>query len=452
MAAIPGANIKHIREVYQALEQGIFRDAVFGRNVTVIGDLTVDGNFIFGDAAVDTLTINGKVLALSSLTSQTTENKQFGLTYATDSTFITGTNITYTSARGSAAISISGTWTGATGGYSNIYSLVTASTNWPTANDGVIGIKSVALSSGVAITAGNLYGGQFIAKKAGAGVATAQTAVIGVEGWFMETGSGEVRTGIGGNFGWHADSSAGSHTGAVWRGIQVFCDSAGTSNANETTGIYLWGQTGTTINGLVVGAGTWTNGIRFIAGGTCTTGISFEGTVTTAIQIGSCTTGISISGTGATVASKAFTTAGWTVNNANFTDGIGAVEADLTLTGTSAGNNAALSAWVNMNTGTHNAGYVAAQTNGIYEAGAAVITGAKIIFGMRMDCICADTDAYYYPFSIVNNANTTTALFDVNDEASDLGLITDVGSDSGKLVPLYKIGATLKYVKIYNHS
>ncbi|MCK9603005.1 MAG: hypothetical protein M0R66_01290 [Candidatus Omnitrophica bacterium] len=236
------------------------------------------------------------ISASATLASQTAENKYVDLGFATDSTYLAGTNITYSGGIGSSALKITGTWTGASGGYSNIYSYVTASTDFASDNDGVVNIKAVTLSDGVAVTDGNLYGGQFISKKSGAGVATAQAAFIGVESWFMETGSGEVRTGIGGNFGFHADSSAASHAaGSVWRGLQVFCDSAGTSQAEETTAAYLWAQAGTINNGLVVGAGTFEKGVSFI--GTTTTGISFTGTTTTAISIGgTVTTGVSVSG------------------------------------------------------------------------------------------------------------------------------------------------------------
>lgn len=164
---------------------------------------------------------------------------------------------------------------------------------------------------------------------------------------------------------------------------------------------------------------------------------------------------LKLAGTGGSATAKVITTSGYTINNANLTDGYGAVEADLTLTGTSAGHNAALSAWVNMNTGTHGGGgnFIAAQTNGIYEAAGATITGANIIFGMRMDCICADTDAAgYFPFSIVNNANTTTALFQAN-AISDVGYVSDAGTTNSKTgaVPLFKTSAgTTYYVWIYS--
>ena len=173
------------------------------------------------------------------------------MTFKTNSVYIAGTNITYSSGKGSAPISIAARFTGASGGGHAIVAFVDADVNYNGATDGVIGAKVVARSTGVAVTAGNIYGGQFIAKKAGDGVATAQAPFIGLEGWFMETGSGEVRTGMGGNFGWHADSSAASHAaGSVWRGVQIFCDNGGTSKAEETTALCLWNMAGTQDNAI----------------------------------------------------------------------------------------------------------------------------------------------------------------------------------------------------------
>jgi len=170
------------------------------------------------------------------------------------------------------------------------------------------------------------------------------------------------------------------------------------------------------------------------------------------IAIG-CTTGISLAFTGNTASSKALSTAGFTLNDANLGDGYGAVEVDLTLTGTDAGHVAAFSSWVNMNTGTHGAGgnFIAAQNNGIYEDAAAVITGANVIFGMRAQCICGDNDAAgYFPFSINTSGVTTTALFQCNTPALDLGLVVNAGSDAGNLIPIAKdVGGTVHYVKTY---
>ena len=179
------------------------------------------------------------------------EKNIMALTFKTNSKYIAGTNITYSSGKGSAPISIAARFTGVSGGGHAIVAFVDADVDYQSANDGVIGCKVVTRSTGVAVTAGNIYGGQFIAKKAGAGVATAQAPFIGLEGWFLETGSGEVRTGIGGNFGWHADSTAASHAaGSVWRGVQIFCDNGGTSQAEETTGLCLWNMAGLVNNAI----------------------------------------------------------------------------------------------------------------------------------------------------------------------------------------------------------
>lgn len=167
-------------------------------------------------------------------------------------------------------------------------------------------------------------------------------------------------------------------------------------------------------------------------------------TLTTGLNITiGCTTGISLAYTGTTATSKAITTSGFTLNNANLGDGYGGIELDVTLTGTSAGHVSASSSWVNMNTGTHGGGgnFIAAQTNGVYEDAAATITGAVVVYGMRAQCICGDSDAGgYYPFSINTSGITTTAIFQCNTPALDLGLITNAGSDAGTLVPLTKGG------------
>jgi len=179
---------------------------------------------------------------VGKLTGQILENYILKLDLTTDSTFVSGTNLTWTSAYGSSPFKLNTTWTGTTGGVTNLYSLLDASTNLATANDGAINVKAVIKSADTAVTAGFLYGGQFIAKKSGSGIAAAEASFIGCEGWFYETGTGEVRTGIGGNFGYHADSSV-THAGGVWRGIQVFCDNL-TNRAAEATGICIWNMGG----------------------------------------------------------------------------------------------------------------------------------------------------------------------------------------------------------------
>jgi hypothetical protein len=246
--------------------------------------------------------------------------------------------------------------------------------------------------------------------------------------------------------------------------VQIFCDSAGTTNANETTALYLWGMTGTTINGLVVGAGTWTNGIRFIAGGTVATGILMEGTMTTAISIGACTTGITVTNAtsyGLSVSIAALTTGdGYSgirsvVACANPNNSLGAAGYfEANTTGTQAGTFVyGTGSWVNVTHSCSAGQFICAQDNGVYY-GSGTITGAKVIFGLRMESLMDIPTAVtgtgrVCPFSLNTNNKGITALFDCQT-ASDLGTITNAGTDVGSLVPLFiDNSGNLRYVRVY---
>lgn len=143
------------------------------------------------------------------------------------------------------------------------------------------------------------------------------------------------------------------------------------------------------------------------------------------------------------------------IANPNLGDGYGgAVEMDLTISGTSAGHSAASSSWVNMLTGTHASVYICAQNNGIYEDSACTLTSARLIFGMRAQMIVDATDlaaaSRACPFSVNTNNMSISAVIDCNN-LTDLGLVTDAGSDDGTLIPLMIDNAgTKKYVKIYS--
>lgn len=193
------------------------------------------------------------MLASTTLASQTAEGKYIDLTYSTDSTFLTGANVTYSGGRTSSMIKLTGTHSAVTGGLHGVYANITADVDTTTGGHGIVVYKGVVVSTDTGITDGERYGAQFIAKKAGSGISLAAASFIGCEGWFYETGSGEIRTGIGGNFGFHNDSSLGSHNaGSVHRGIQIFCDNGGTSNANESTGLCVWNMAGAVDNVLKV--------------------------------------------------------------------------------------------------------------------------------------------------------------------------------------------------------
>jgi hypothetical protein len=135
-------------------------------------------------------------------------------------------------------------------------------------------------------------------------------------------------------------------------------------------------------------------------------------------------------------------------------DGYGAVEIDMTITGTAGSNfsGCALSSWVNIPSGTVGSGkYVCAQNNGVYEDAAATITGAKIVFGMRAQKLLGDTDAVSFPFSLNTNNTAITAVFDVNN-ATDMGWIDGVLSSAtgDGHIPLFRDAAgAVHYVNTY---
>jgi hypothetical protein len=252
--------------------------------------------------------------------------------------------------------------------------------------------------------------------------------ILEVSGASTTFASGSVTS--AGFFNVSLTSDATIASGAVVSGIAV--NSAGTGLTN----------TGTAYYGVYIkkaGSTAFDAGLK-IDSSVCTTGI----------DIGSCTTGVSVVGTGGAVNTKAFT-GRMTVNNANYTDGYGLIESELNLTGASS-SAAGLSSWVNMAAGTYT-GYICAQTNGVWEDGA-TISGATVIFGMRMQSLLAEAPAESYPFSCVSNTNIITALFSCNAGSSDMGTITDTAGETGMTVPLYKETSTgiTYYVKIYTHS
>ena len=204
-------------------------------------------NYLQWDASANEL------IGVNTLTSQTTENNCIDVTLTSDSTYISGSDVSYSQGYGSAAIKASGVFSGATGGCHGIVSIVDWDVACASSSSGVVGIKSIVRSSDVSPTDGYFYGGQFIARKDGSGLMGKSVACIGLEAWFYETGTGEIGTAMGGNFGYHCDSSDAAHeTGSVHRGVQIFCDNSGTSDAEETTALCLWNMAGTQDNAINV--------------------------------------------------------------------------------------------------------------------------------------------------------------------------------------------------------
>ena len=92
-------NPKHIRDVYNALEDGIFRDATFGRDLTVTRNLTVLGTFTMGDAAVDTFTCEGDAIFNADVTFNLGSTEAFTLTCTDISAPLVMTNTITTAAK-----------------------------------------------------------------------------------------------------------------------------------------------------------------------------------------------------------------------------------------------------------------------------------------------------------------------------------------------------------------
>lgn len=211
-------------------------------------------------------------ILVHSESSQTTERNVLNIQETQDSTFLTGTNITYSGARGSAALKIQSTVTMASGGFSNIYSNINTSGAFSSDGNGIVGVKAVVTNT-AAMTDGEMYGAQFIAKHAHASnVMTAQASLIGIEAWAYNSAAGPARTQIGGNFGWHNEATGGTYgAGSVIRGIQVFCDNnAGGNDPVESTGIALWNQTGTITNAInVVESGSGFTNFATFTDGVC---------------------------------------------------------------------------------------------------------------------------------------------------------------------------------------
>lgn len=216
----------------------------------------------------------GNFTALDSTntrTSQTTENNNITSTLTTDSTFIAGTNVTYSGGRGSAIVKLTGVWSAITGAFSSLYSSITSSGNQNVDGAGVIGIKQIVTNTG-ACTDGNIYGAQFIAKHNHATNKMANEApLIGVEGWAYDSGAAPAGTMIGGNFGYHNEGTTAKDAGAVYRGIQIFCDdAAGATTPSEASGLTVWNQAGTQTNAIniVKSDGGFTNDVTLQNGET----------------------------------------------------------------------------------------------------------------------------------------------------------------------------------------
>jgi hypothetical protein len=200
------------------------------------------------------------------------------------------------------------------------------------------------------------------------------------------------------------------------------------------------------------GAAVWTYGL-YVEAAAVDTGV-FIGSCTTGIQITNATKGIDVSiaaigASGRTVKFAGSAAAG------NFGDGYGAVECELTLTGTIAGQCAGLSSWVNIGASAVVGGnLICAQDNGIYVPTAGAPMASAIgIMGMRMSYVAegGENPGALHLFSTNISANVLTSLFRVN-AIVDMGGSATAASGNDYKVPLFydQSAGQLWYVNVYH--
>jgi hypothetical protein len=266
--------------------------------------------------ATGSIAFTGTSTGTRTLASQSTESKVYSAVMSTDSSYIGGSDMTYSGGVGSSGYKSAITYTGTAGAVTGIYSSVVTTNTFATAAGGVMAMKGYAQNTG-AMSDGGVYGGQFVAKHNHATNKMANEApLIGLEGWAYDAGAAPAGTVIGGNFGYHNEGTTAKDAGAVYRGVQIFLDDAsGSTAASERTGLAIWNMAGTqdqaiklipsgsgftndivlqqgeTINNLTngvlrldgaalvtTGGGWWSSGCNFAAAGTigCAAGITTD--------------------------------------------------------------------------------------------------------------------------------------------------------------------------------
>ena len=163
-----------------------------------------------------------------------------------------------------------------------------------------------------------------------------------------------------------------------------------------------------------------------------------EGSYTTAYPIVStylAGTQVSLSGTLAEAVSGRGIKSSHTVNVANFGDGYGKDEFELTTTGTVAGHVACASFWVNTATGVTGTGgsFLTPLSLGIWEDAAASMANTTVILGARIQGVLGDTDNDNLAvFSLACSGDTLDALWSISDP-TQASYATDDTTDSAKL-------------------
>ena len=217
-------------------------------------------------------TTDQAALSITDLGGLTAEFAQLDLACVSNRAFLTGDDITYSSARGSSMIKLAGTLSMATGAFEGIDIKLATSGAFTAGGDGIMGLKCVVTNS-AHLTDGNIYGGQFIAKHAHAtSHMHAEACLIGLEAIGYCSSDAGVGTMIGLNVVIRSYAT-GAYGGGVHRGIQIVVDEA-TLGADEVTGLCIWNMGASAISAIrFVGVGTMANIFYFdVTGGAIGTG------------------------------------------------------------------------------------------------------------------------------------------------------------------------------------
>jgi len=190
------------------------------------------------------------------------------------------------------------------------------------------------------------------------------------------------------------------------------------------------------------GAATITNCMKCTNDGTATNGlyVAGAGTLTNGVTIDhSCSKFLNITGTIAAGANNRAISSVTTMAVAAFDDGYGANEFDFTTTGAATGHQACMSVWVNATSGdpAGSGSYVVPITTGVYETASYTPTAQKIVTGMRMQGVLAET------------GYTSLSCFSINYNQAMTGFIEcDYSTDNGVTVGTASTGATVGYFKL----
>ena len=165
------------------------------------------------------------------------------------------------------------------------------------------------------------------------------------------------------------------------------------------------------------------------------------------------TTAIEISGTLAATSTRALKSV-ITQATPNHGDGYGVHEFDLTPSGTAGGHFSCISCWINIVSGvTLNAGgaFVTPRNDGIYQASSSTVTGAKIVFGGRMQAILNASSGWSQltVWSIHSN-QTITALIEAGS-ITYLGFVSGTsGAATGSIPFTVDSNGGVKYIRVYD--